>query len=208
MRGFMAAFPTPTVERGAVMSHAAMPGMTNMAGMQHGTTPAAASPGPMQAMDHSTMPMASDSAKVMDHSSMPGMRGGTSAAPSTAVTSREMAALHARMMADPVIRARVNADPVMRRLMQNAMNISSGPTVGRAAGSSAAKRVTSARKTTKPTTTRAAAARTKTATAAKKPAATTRKPVAKPAAAKPKPKPKADPMAGMDHSKMNMPPKK
>lgn len=207
VRGFMAAFPTPTVERGAVMSHAAVPGMANMAGMQHGTAPAAASAGPMQGMDHSTMPKTSDSATVMDHSSMPSMRGGTSSSPSTAA-GNDMATLHARMMADPVIRARVNADPVMRRLMQNAMNNSSSATVGRAAGSSAARRVTTPRKTTKPAATRAAAAKTKAATATKKATATTKKATAKPAAAKPKPKPKTDPMAGMDHSKMNMPPKK
>ena len=196
VRGFMAAFPAPTVERGAVMTHASMPGMTNMPGMQHGTSPAAAPAGSMQGMDHSTMPMASDSAKVMDHSSMPGMSGASTTSPAAGAGS-DMAALHARMMADPVIRARVNADPTMRRLMQNAMN--------RTSTSTAARRRPRTTRRAATTTKRSTATTKKTTTTAKKPAA---KPVAKPAAAKPKPKPKADPMAGMDHSKMEMPKKK
>jgi hypothetical protein len=189
VRGFMAAFPTPTVQRGAVMSHAAMPGMTNMPGMQHGATPAASAAGSMQGMDHSKMPMATDSAKVVDHSNMPGMTGSASSSLSGAA-SNDMAALHARMMADPVIRARINADPVMRRLMQNAMNSPSTATTARSKTTTTTKKAaTTTRKATAPT--RKATATTKKATA---------KPAAKPAAAKPKPKPKADPMAGMDHS--------
>ena len=194
VRGFMTAFPAPTVERGARMTHAAMPGMTNMPGMQHGAAPAAAPTGSMQGMNHSKMPMVSDSAQVMDHSSMPAMSGSPSG---SSATANDMAALHARMMSDPVIRARVNADPTMRRLMQSAMSKTSTPTAERS----------------RPTTTRKAATTTKRSTATtKKATTTTRKPAAKPAAkpavAKPKPKPKADPMAGMDHSKMEMPRKK
>ena len=196
VRGFMAAFPTPTVERGAVMSHASMPGMANMPGMQHSTTPPAASAGSMQGMDHSTMTMPSDSAKVMDHSSMPGMSGASTTSP-PAAAGNDVAALHARMMADPVIRARVNADPTMRRLMENAMNSTSASRATRSRPTSTKRAATATKRST--TTTK------KTTTTAKKPAA---KPVAKPATAKPKPKPKTDPMAGMDHSKMEMPKKK
>ena len=63
VRGFMAAFPTPTVERGSMISHASMPGM------QHGTTPPAAPAG----LTHGT-----------DHSSMSGMSGASSDPPTRA----------------------------------------------------------------------------------------------------------------------------
>jgi hypothetical protein len=198
VRGFMAAFPTPTVERGAVMSHASMPGMTNMQGMQHGTPAAATSGASMQGMDHSKMPTASDSASPMDHSAH-APAGGTSS------PSDDMAALHARMMADPVIRARVNADPTLRRLMESAMSNPSAPTTTRSKATlPAKKRATTAKKpatsTRKAATTtkRAATSTKKASSTTKRAAATTKKPTAKPAAAKPKPK--ADPMAGMDHS--------
>lgn len=174
VRGFLAAFPAPTVERGAT----AHSGMEGMAGMKHGSTPAAA-PSAMPGMDHSKMAMPADSIKSMDHTAMPGMSSMNHSSGSTTNPS-DMDALHARMMADPVIRARINADPTMRRLMESAM---SAP----AKTSTTSKKTTSTRKTT----------------AAKKPA--TKKTTT---AAKPKPKPKPNPHAGMDHSKMTMPMKK
>ena len=146
--GFLPAFPTPTVERGATM-HSAMAGMSHMPGMQHGTAPATG---------------------TVDHSSMPAM----------SVSSHDdMTALHARMMADPVISARVNADPILRDLMQKAMTMHSS---------------TSAHSHTAPTVKRTTTTPKKT------------KPKPRPKST-PKPKPKPDPMAGMDHSK-HVPPKK
>jgi hypothetical protein len=95
--GFLAAFPRPTVERGAVMA-----GMDH-AGMDHSAAaPAAAMPG----MDHAAHAMATDSAITS---------GGAGA-----MEARSMMELHERMMADPVIRARVEADTVLRRLMAEA----------------------------------------------------------------------------------------
>ena len=183
-RGFLAEFPAPTVERGAVMSHTS-----------HG---ASAASGAMQGMQHA-MP-AADSMKSMDHMHMPGMAH--PAAPSA--TARAMGAeheqamheLHMRMMADPVIRARINANPAMRRLMESAMS-SGSHTMAPAKAS----RPTTARKKSSTVTTKARSSTVKKKTAPKKttPAATK---------AKTTTKPKPDPHAGMDHSKMEMPVKK
>jgi hypothetical protein len=87
--GFLAAFPAPTIERGAVMA-----GMDH-SGMNHG---AAATGTGTEGMDHAA------------HAAAPAGTGGTTG------TARMME-LHERMMADPVIRARVEADTVLRRLM-------------------------------------------------------------------------------------------
>ena len=209
VRGFLAAFPAATVERGARMTHSGMAGMEGMAGMQHGAPAESGAKSTMSGMDHSQMSKPSDSSKAMDHSSMsgmdhssmPGMTMGTGAAKSgpgggmNHTHSADMSALHNRMMADPVIRARLNADPEMRRLMVRAMG---GPSASSNAHShapaAAPKRAVTRKKTAaKPTVTRKAAP--------------TKKP-ASPTAAKAKPKPAVDPMAGMDHSKMKMPPKK
>jgi hypothetical protein len=198
VRGFLAAFPTPTVERGAVMSHARMTGTGNMAGMQPGTAPTAGATASMPGMDHSTMSMPKPTTTPADHSAMPGMSGASgSGARAAQTSSADMAALHTRMMADPVIRARVNADPVLRGLMQKAMINSPGTTAARSRSTPAVKRKTaSARKpAAKPV------ARRSTSRKAAPPRRTSAAPAAKP-------KPKPDPMAGMDHSKMSMPPKK
>lgn len=195
--GFLPGFPTPTLERGAVMSHAGMSGAVPMAGMQHGT-PAAGATAPMPGMDHSTMPMGRDSAKS-DHSTMPGMSMTASKTRTgTALNSPDMATLHSRMMADPVIRARVEADPVLRRLMMTAITASNAAGVHSHAAPTAKRKTTTSRKSpAKPAAKSATSRKTTTAPAKKAPVK---------AAAKPKPKP--DPMAGMDHSKMPMTPKK
>ncbi len=210
VRGFLAAFPTPTVERGAVMTHAAMPGMRNMAGMQHGSSGAAASAAAMPGMDHSKMAMPADSSKAMDHSTMPGMSGSaiSTAGKAGAHDPADMAALHSRMMADPVIRGRINADPVMRRLMQSAMSNTPSRPAAKVPAKSTTRRVAAPGKTTKPGARRSTAPTKKSATTQARATTAPKKPAIAPAAAKPKPKPKPDPMAGMDHSKMPMPPKK
>ncbi|MEO7966261.1 MAG: hypothetical protein ABIT38_20360 [Gemmatimonadaceae bacterium] len=114
---FLAGFPTPTVERGAVM--AAM----DHSKMQMSTirdSSGAAHP----SMDHSKMSM-DDSSKVsassrekpmdhsaMDHSAMSHARAdsATNASDSAASSNAMMQALHMRMMADPIIRARILSD--------------------------------------------------------------------------------------------------
>jgi hypothetical protein len=183
--GFLAAFPAPTVERGAVMAGMDHSGSAGMPGMQHG--PASSTTVPMAGMDHSKMPgMAADSGSVSDD---------------------EMMALHMKLLADPVIRARMMKDPEMRRLMTRmveAMPVEHRQMMQQMISESSAQ---PARSTTRA---KAAPARKTTAKApAKKPVA--KKPVGKaatkPAAKKPvatKPPPKKDPMAGMDHSKHKM----
>ncbi len=96
VRGFLAGFPEPTVERGAVHS-----GAQGMAGMQHAASPT--TPAPMPGMDHSKMP-------------------GMSGADSGVMKSDDMMAMHMKLMADPVIRARMMADPDMRRMMTSMMD--------------------------------------------------------------------------------------
>jgi hypothetical protein len=184
--GFLAGFPEPTVERGAVMAGMDHSGSGTMAGMQHGAAPSGAAP--MAGMDHSAMPaMAADSAGAND-----------------------MMALHMKMMGDPVIRSRIAADPEMRRLMASmvaAMPIehrrmmekmmSEQPANASGSHSHTAKKAAVVPK-------KAASKPTAKKTAAKKPVA---RAAAKPAAKKPvakKPPPKKDPMAGMDHSKHKM----
>ena len=182
VRGFLAGFPEPTVERGAVM-----------AGMDHSKMP-----GMVKADTASKPSGAVPSMAEMDHSKMPGMPR----AASDATQSDEMMAFHMKLMADPVIRERMMADPQMRRTITNMMDAM--PAEHRAmmqkmmSEGSARSPAARSRVPTK------AAAASKKPTAAKKPAA---KAAAKPAAKKPvakKPPPKKDPMAGMDHSKMKM----
>lgn len=210
VRGFLAGFPAATVERGSRMTHAGMAGMAGMggmAGMQHGAAAPSAAKSTMPGMDHSQMSKPADSSKAMnqssmqgmDHSSMPGMNMGTGqASPMNRSQSADMSALHNRMMADPVIMARLKADPEMRRLMERVMGGASAASSARSRTPPARpKRAVTGKKTpAKPAVTRKAAP-------GRKPASP-----APPAAPKAKPKPAVDPMAGMDHSKMNMPPKK
>ncbi|HXG71216.1 MAG TPA: hypothetical protein VNJ04_11490, partial [Gemmatimonadaceae bacterium] len=140
--GVLAGFPQPTVERGAVVSHAQMPGMSGMAGMSH-TAPQPTARGgkaPMAGMDHSkmtqpsgtTQPMAGmDHSKMtqpragtiqpmagMDHSKMTQPMAGMDMTSMRGGDSKHMMAMHMKMMADPVIRSRMMADPEMRRMMQ------------------------------------------------------------------------------------------
>jgi hypothetical protein len=98
--GFLAAFPEPTVERGAVMAGMDHSGSSAMAGMQHAAAPSTTAP-----------------TAEMDHSRMPGMAADSSAAPSD-----EMMALHMKLMADPVIRARIMKDPELRRMMTSMLD--------------------------------------------------------------------------------------
>lgn len=193
--GFLAGFPKPTVERGAVM-----------AGMDHSKmdmTGSGKDTG-MAGMDHSKMNMPTASAKDtamagMDHSKM--NMGATGAA------SIDMMEMHMQMMADPVIRGRMMADPKLRSMMTEMMQ--SMPAEHRAMMQEMMSESSAAATAHKHPVTKAPA---KKATNTAK-----RKPVKKPAAAKPgakkagvkKPAPKppvkkVDPMAGMDHSKMKM----
>jgi hypothetical protein len=86
--GFLAAFPSPTLPRGAVM-----------AGMENGTMPG------MPGMTMDSTP----------HDAMPGMPG--MPAQGAAGEERRLREMQARMMADPVIRERVATDPVLQRMM-------------------------------------------------------------------------------------------
>jgi hypothetical protein len=138
---------------------AAMMGVQKMGGVAGSNAPAAPVAAAPAAADHAGhAPAENTRAPVMDHSSMR--------------ASPEMKALHARMMADSVIKARVHADTVLHDLLHKAM-----------ASSAPEKPVPVAKKSPAP---------------AKKVVAPAAKPKAK---AKPKPKPKPDPMEGMDHSK-------
>ena len=99
--GFFPDFPTPTVERGAVMAgmdHGAMPGMSggDMAGMDHGAAGGAAV------------------TEADPHAGMPGMETTDQAR----LSPEELLAIHERMMADPVIRERAATDPVLRDMLR------------------------------------------------------------------------------------------
>ena len=63
VRGFLAGFPTPTVERGAVMTHR---------GMKHGPAPGTApDTSAMRGMDHTKMSMPADTAMAAPHAHAP-----------------------------------------------------------------------------------------------------------------------------------------
>ena len=204
VRGFLAGFPQPTVERGAVVSHG------QMAGMSGGTSPSGANPSGMAGMDHSKMPGMTPAAAVspqaqqgqtmqgMDHSAMAPANVTTSdmSMDTTASLASEMMAMHNAMMADPVIRARVESNPAMKRMLDHVKRTM-------AASKTRTTRRPTARSTRTPTrrTSTKPAARTTAKPRANAPAKVPAKPAAK------KPAPKKDPMAGMDHSKMNMPKK-
>jgi hypothetical protein len=106
--GFLAGFPEPTVERGAVMAHGAGTGHAGghaqpaQAGAQDHAARGHGQPAPAAAQDHA----------AMGHGNAAGARGMQSAPGSPALME-----LHERMMADPVIRARVAADPALRQMM-------------------------------------------------------------------------------------------
>ena len=98
--GFVAGFPTPTVERGAVMAgmdHSMMPGMRRA-----DSTPAAgAQTGGHAAMGHA---MADSGASTSQSGAMQ-------------EHVQQMMDLHMRLMQDSVIRRRMLADTTMRRMM-------------------------------------------------------------------------------------------
>ncbi|HST57966.1 MAG TPA: hypothetical protein VLK84_04745 [Longimicrobium sp.] len=130
--GFLAGFPTPTVERGAVMAHGG-PGGTDHVAMGHAQpakpgAPAAATdhaamghaqPAPQApATNHAGMQHGNAPAAAMDHGAH-GQPGATRGMQPTAADAARGRELHDRMMADPVIRARVHADPELHRLMES-----------------------------------------------------------------------------------------
>lgn len=198
--GFLTAFPTPTVERGAVMAGmdhanmAGMQGMPGMPGMAHDSSRAGVRPA-MPGMDHSRM--GADSARA---GAMPGMDHAGMGAQGSAHTD-DMMALHMRMLADTGMRRHIRSDTTLSRMMREM--IASMPAEHRPqmeALMSAPLPAPRARATPRrATSTRSTAAR-RAATPARKPAT---RPAARPAATRPAPRP--DPMAGMDHSKMPMP---
>jgi hypothetical protein len=101
--GLLPGFPEPTVARGAVMAHG---------GMQHGAAGGSAA-------DHAAMGHAQPSAAApqgSDHSAH-GTPPASAAMPGTTPSPALIAELHARLMADPVIRERVATDPVLQRLI-------------------------------------------------------------------------------------------
>ena len=116
--GFLAGFPQPTVERGAVVAHGGMnhgaAGATDHAAMGHGQ-PSAAAP----AADHSAHggAPAATATPATDHSAHGGAPAAAAAPTQGAVTPdhARMMELHERLMADPVIRARIAADPELQR---------------------------------------------------------------------------------------------
>ena len=111
--------PTAPMTKGGAMQ--AMPGMTpDSAGMAHD-------------MEQTGKPM-----KGMAHDSMPPSRKADTAGASMAGHMSAMMALHARMMADPVIRQRVMADSLMRKLMTQMMD-SAGAARGEHMGGAAGK---------------------------------------------------------------------
>lgn len=147
--GYIDNIPTPTVTYGAVMTHDdrtgemigmpygqmtgpmggmghVMPGMQTMSGMagmsagqrrdSTGTMAGIASHS-MSGSDkagHDTMSMQGNAGHAMPDMAMPGMSMGDSGAVA-------MMALHAKMMADPVIRQRIAADPELSRMMRDMM---------------------------------------------------------------------------------------
>ena len=106
--GFLAGFPEPTVERGAVMAHAAG---------GHAGHDAAAAPAPAAAPSghagHGAVPAPPAAPQHHDKGLQPG---------ADAHAGHDgMHELHVRMMRDPVIRERMMADTVMHRMMMDAL---------------------------------------------------------------------------------------
>lgn len=129
--GFLAEFPEPTVERGAVMDHA-----------DHAAAPSA---GAAAAVDHA----------AMGHGAAPPPPPAAAADHHAGV----MMPLLQRLMADPVIKARIEADTAMSRLMKAAMGSDEHAHGAVAAPKTAltAKNAKSAKKATTKATTKAKA---------------------------------------------------
>ncbi|MEO5568416.1 MAG: hypothetical protein ABIR92_07990 [Gemmatimonadaceae bacterium] len=203
--GLLPGWATPTIERGMPMAKA-------MAGMNHGTPVGAkAAPDAMKGHDMSTMGVRPDSTTTKKDTaatgSMAGMDHGamTRAADSTARFESVMTA-YMQLTGDSIIRRRIAADTGLRRSLQQMVAqmpaehrshmLMMLPDIDTSAPAKSAVPAKPAPRTARPTVTaktpvpkvtprpRATKTATKTAT---KPGATTKK---------------ADPMAGMDHSKM------
>ena len=103
--GFLAGFPTPTVERGAVMAHGGAHGQTqDAAGAQAGAHAGHGEPQGAQPDAHAGHGQAA----------VRGMQAPAADPQHHAL----MMEIHERMLADPVIRERVAADPELARLME------------------------------------------------------------------------------------------
>ena len=189
--GFLAAFPTPTVERGAVMAGMDHSNMAGMQGMGHDSSRAGGMPA-MAGMDHSRMGADSTRAGAMagmDHAAM---------GPDSGAHAEKMMALHMRMLADTGMRRHIRSDTTLSRMMREM--IADMPAEHRSHMEALLSAPLPAPRT-RAAPRRATSARSTRARRASPPA---KKPAARPAAARPAPKP--DPMEGMDHSKMRMPP--
>ena len=206
---FLPEFPTPTVERGAVMlgmEHGDMKGMAgmsrtpndSMAEMNHAKTnqSMAGMAGGDSAHSMANMPGMSrmaamtgarkDSTATMDHG---GMNMGAMNMSATDTSAMEM---HIRMLADPVIRQRIATDTALRRMMTEMID-----------QTPVAHQSMMRQMLDKPTTTTATGTKPSTAkkTTARRPATTKRPAATK--KAEPKKQPPMDmKMPGMDHSKM------
>ncbi|MEO8564507.1 MAG: hypothetical protein ABI601_20705 [bacterium] len=113
--GVLAAWPTPTLARGASMLDAmdnaqGMKGMGGTSAMTHGAVGADTGMAEMKMPGHA----ASDSSAA-GHTGMAGM-GSTTGMPRPMHDS-SMMRLHERMLGDPVILERVMTDPAMRRML-------------------------------------------------------------------------------------------
>jgi hypothetical protein len=129
--GLLAGWPTPTVERGASMLDA----MKEMPGMSADSSHAA--------MGHAAGATGASGRREHDVTSVP-MSSHDSA----------MAALQARMLRDPVIRARVMADTTMRRLMEQAGGAPPAVTVPHAKPRSKTRDKSAKKRAAKPSTKR------------------------------------------------------
>jgi hypothetical protein len=144
--GFLAGFPEPSVERGAVMAHGAAGHGAHgqpAAAPDHSAHGNTAAPAATPAPDHSAhgntaapapAPAPDHSAHGVDHSAHapPAATKGMQPAVAHPDPAR-MRELHARMMSDPVIRARIDADPELRRMVDEAHAAHEGMEDGSAA---------------------------------------------------------------------------
>ena len=200
--GFLPEFPTPTVERGAVMTgkdHAKM----DMPGRRDSSA--------ANAVDHSRMhmPAKPDSARApndsmapMDHSKMkmpPGQRSDSAAGEVSGAAMEQMMELHMRMMTDSVIRERIMGDTTMRRMMMEMVSEMPDEHRGHMEAMMREAEAAAARAKAPATAERGNAARRPTP---KKPTAKSGNTPATKAPIKPQKPAAKDSMPGMDHSKM------
>ena len=180
-----------------------MGNMANMPTSNTGNMPMS-SMGNMPGMDHSAMGMTGTGMSAMANS------------PSSDSVSALVLAIHARMMADPVIRERAMTDPVLRDMLARVPSgegttMGTGAMPGMAMPSQAARRdaTPAAPRTTSRPTPRSSSASSRRGSTPKPAQASTKKPATAPAP-KPAPKPAATPapkkpmpsMPGMDHGNM------